>query len=207
MLAGDYDVFVGRARRRWRARSTVRLGRQTTPMETWSLAGRQPGFTGLTLALPALAHSITITGDDAARAVGRPADAQAADVASAANARASLRAARFGRVVVFALDDNAYLEPTALWVRGERTARFVVRADAARAAVLRVAGGPVANDGAPSRAARGAPTVTLAPGASGGRAAAADGAGAGRARRDERHRVPPVDTMPAATTGAGWAST
>jgi hypothetical protein len=57
----------------------------------------------------------------------------------------ALRAVRYRGVVVFALDDNTYMEPAAMWVRGERTTRLVVQADDPGRAVLRLAGGPVAN--------------------------------------------------------------
>ena len=162
VLAGEYDIYVD-GRSPLGGTLTVRLGRQTAPMETWSLAGRHPGFTGLMLSLPALAHSVTITGDDAAvqsvsRLTLRPRVVEPPE-----RARVSLRAERFGRVVVFALDDNAYLEPTALWIRGGRTARFMARVDDGAAAVMRLQGGAVANmvtvaSGAWST------SVTLAPG-------------------------------------------
>ena len=46
---------------------------------------------------------------------------------------------------LFALDDNAFLEPGAAWIRGERTARFIVQPDAGSAPVMRLQGGAVAN--------------------------------------------------------------
>ena len=48
-------------------------------------------------------------------------------------------------MTLFALDDNAFLEPGAAWIRGERTARFIVQPDAGAAAVMRLQGGAVAN--------------------------------------------------------------
>jgi hypothetical protein len=162
VLAGEYDIYVdGRAP--LDGTLTVRLGRQSTPMEVWALAGRHPGFTGLTLSLPAHAHSVTITGDDnAVRSVSRL-TLRPRVVEPPEAARESERAERFGHVVVFALDDNAYLEPTALWIRGGRTARFVVRADAGTAAVARVQAGAVPNTVTVAGSAW-STTVTLAPG-------------------------------------------
>ncbi len=58
---------------------------------------------------------------------------------------AALRAGRYGRVVVFALDDHAYLEPGAQWVRGETAASFVVQGDAGMRPVARVRAGAVDN--------------------------------------------------------------
>lgn len=152
VLAGDYDVFVdGRAP--LDGTLTVRLGRQSTPMDVWPLAGRPAGFTGLTLSLPALAHSITISGDDAARQAVTALTLRPRVIAPPERSLYSPRAARFGQVVLFALDDNAYVEPEALWIRGERSASMIVRADAGVAPVLRLQAGAVPN------------TVTLTAGA------------------------------------------
>jgi len=162
VLAGEYDLYVD-GRSPLAGTLTVRFGRQARPMETWSLAGRRPGFTGLLLSLPALVHAVTITGDDAAVQSVTRLSLKPRVVAPPERARVSLRAERYGRVVVFALDDNAYIEPTALWIRGGRTTRLVVRADDGAAAVMRVQAGPVANT---VTAASGAwrTTLTLAPG-------------------------------------------
>ncbi len=162
VLAGEYDIYVdGRAP--LDGTLTVRLGRQREPMETWRLAGRAPGFTGLTVSLPVLAHSVTITGDDAAvRSVSRL-TLKPRVITPPEGARESLRAERFGRVVVFALDDNTFLEPAALWIRGGRTARLVARADEGAAAVMRLQGGAVANTVTMASGSWSA-TVTLSPG-------------------------------------------
>ena len=162
VLAGEYDIYVvGRAP--LDGTLTVRLGRQSAPMEVWGLAGRHPGFTGLTLSLPALAHSITITGDETAvQAVSRL-TLRPRLIDPPERARESVRAERFGRVVVFALDDNAYMEPTALWIRGGRTARFIARAEADATVVARLQGGAVANTVTVASGAW-STTVTLAPG-------------------------------------------
>ena len=162
VLAGEYDVYVdGRAS--LAGTLTVGLGRQRMPMETWSLAGRHSGFTGLTLSLPTHVHSVTISGDDAAvQAVSRL-TLKPRVVEPPERARESVRAERFGHVIVFALDDNAYMEPAALWIRGGRTARFVARADDGAAAVLRLQAGAVANTVTVAGGGW-STTVTLAPG-------------------------------------------
>lgn len=141
--AGEYDLYV-EGRTPLSGVLTVRLGRQDVPMESWRLDGRAPGFPGLVLRLPVPAHSITITGDDEAREGLRVVTLKPRVVQFGAG-DVALRAARYGGAVVFALDDNAYLEPDALWVRGERTTRLVVRADDGAASVLALRAGPVAN--------------------------------------------------------------
>lgn len=143
--AGDYDVFID-AWTRLDGVATVRLGRHDLPMASWALAERPPGYSGLALHLPVAAHSITVIGDEAARAtvrrlVLRPRALPAFDGAR----RRAERAVRIGDVVLFALDDRAFLEPAAVWVRGETAARFVVQPDAAGPRAVRVQGGPVAN--------------------------------------------------------------
>ena len=143
--AGDYDVFI-EARGDAAGSLTVRLGRQDVPMEQWGLDGRPAGYSGLVLRLPVSAHSITMTGDAAAvRSVARL-TLRPRTLAPRGSTAWAMRAARYGSVVVFALDDMSYVEPGALWVRGEQTAAFVVRADAERSATLRLTAGPVPND-------------------------------------------------------------
>jgi hypothetical protein len=143
--AGEYDVFVEGAPR-LSGTVVATLGRQDVPFETWRLDDRSEGFTGLVLRLPVDAHSVTLTGDDAAKASVRRMTLKPRLLLPPGDSSWALRAGRFGGVVVFALDDNAYLEPGALWVRGERTAAFVVAPDAGVLPVLRVRAGPVANE-------------------------------------------------------------
>ena len=145
--AGTYDVFLD-ASAEPAGTVTVRLGRQGRegfPLETWRLEGMRRGFSGLTLQLPVDARSIVVTGDESARHAVRAITLRPRALAAGPRPEA-LRAARFGRVVVYALDDDAYLEPGAFWTRAERTARVVVLADAGKAAVMRLKAGPVANE-------------------------------------------------------------
>ncbi len=143
--AGDYDVFAD-GRTRLEGTATVRLGRHDQPLAVWPLEGRSGGFTGLVLSLPAMAHSITIDGDDAARAAVRRLSLRPRTMPPSGRGLAqALRAARLGSVTLFALDDNAFLEPGAAWIRGGLTARFIVQQDAGAAVVMRLQGGAVAN--------------------------------------------------------------
>ena len=143
--AGEFDVFI-EGRSRLEGTATVRLGRDDLTMETWWLGDRPVGMTGLVLRLPAVAHSIEISGDDAAQAsVRRLTLRPRALPESAVTQPEALRAARFGSTVVFALDDNAFLESGALWIRGEDSARVIVQPDAVDGAVVRLQGGAVAN--------------------------------------------------------------
>jgi hypothetical protein len=94
--------------------------------------------------MPTAAHSITIAGDDAARAVVRRLTLRPRTIGPSGGPLA-LRAVRYGEVVLFALDDQAFIEPGALWVRGERSASFIVRPDPGRTVVVRLKAGPVSN--------------------------------------------------------------
>ncbi len=162
VVAGEYDIYVA-GRAPLAGTLTVRLGRQTSPLEVWSLERRQPGFTGLTLTLPALVSALTITGDDAAGQSVSRLTLVPRVVEPPERARVSRRAERFGHVVLYALDDHAYMEPTALWIRGGQAARMILRADAGTRAVLALRGGAVANVVTLSSGAWRA-SVTLTPG-------------------------------------------
>jgi hypothetical protein len=159
--AGDYDLFID-AHDALTGGVTVTLGRQEVPMERWRLEGRPPGFSGLVLHLPVDAHSVTVRGDRAAAASVQRMALRPRMLVPRGTVPFAPRAARYGHVVVFALDDQALMEPGALWVRGEQTARFVARADDGHPAILRLTGGPIAND---VRVTSGAwmHTATLAP--------------------------------------------
>ncbi|MGE3472612.1 MAG: hypothetical protein AB7O28_19835 [Vicinamibacterales bacterium] len=143
--AGSYDVVV-EGKSALEGTLTVWIGRQDLPLESWPLEGRAAGFTGMVLRLPADVHSVAITGDDAARAAVRRLALKPRVLAPRTDVVWAPRAARFGRVAVYALDDNAYLEPGALWVRGERTASFLVSPDDGTPPVVRLEAGPVANE-------------------------------------------------------------
>ncbi len=89
---------------------------------------------------------MSITGDDAARASVRRLTLRPRALPDSELAQPhALRAARFGATVLFALDDNVFLEPGALWVRGERSARVIVQPDAADGTVIRLKAGAVDN--------------------------------------------------------------
>lgn len=165
--AGEYDVFldapdvpVGRA--------TVRLGRQGRQefaMAEWRLDGLRAGYGGLVLRLPVDAHAITIVADPAARRSVTSVWLRPRSLAKAGERPEALRAARYGHVVVYALDDYAYLEPGAFWTRGERVARVVVQGDEGTRPVMHLKAGPVANE-VRLRAGAWTTTVPLAPDAS-----------------------------------------
>ena len=145
--AGDYDVFLDAAGEPT-GTVTVGLGRQGREgftLETWRLDGMRRGFSGLTLRLPVDARTIVMTGDEPARHAVRAITLRPRVLAAVPRPEAR-RAARFGRVAVYALDDDVYLEPGAFWTRAERTARVVVQAEAGTTGVMRLKAGPVDND-------------------------------------------------------------
>ena len=142
--AGDYDVFVEGADG-LAGTVVVRLGRQDVPIETWTIEGRPAGYTGLALHLPLDAHSITVTGDDAARATIRQMTLKPRALALRTGRPPALRAARYGRTVIYALDDNAFLETGALWVRGTTASSVVVQGDVGTRPTVRLQAGPVDN--------------------------------------------------------------
>jgi hypothetical protein len=146
--AGDYDVFLDAAEAPT-GRATVRLGRQGRQefaMAEWRLDGLRAGYGGLTLSLPVDAHSVSIVGDGPARRALAGLSLRPRTLVKAGERPEALRAARYGHVVVYALDDYAYLEPGAFWTRGERIARVVVQPDQGTGGTLRLKAGPVATE-------------------------------------------------------------
>ena len=190
--AGEFDVFV-EGRSRLEGVATVRLGRDALPMETWRLDGRPSGFTGLTLRLPAIAHSISIVGDDAATASVRRLMLRPRTLpASEPSQPHALRAARYGATVVFAARRQRLLRG---W--GDLGAGRTDDADD-RAGRRPGAGGRCDSPAGPwptrSRWRRQAGRVrcALAPEERRDVRAAGRGARAGGAHGDERHRLPSV---------------
>jgi hypothetical protein len=142
--AGDYDVFVD-ADREPTGTANVRLGRQggqELAVEQWRFDGRPAGYGGLVLHLPVDVLSIAVEGDQAARRSVRGLALRPRNVAPP-NRPSALRAARYGRVVVYALDDDTYLEPGAFWTRGERSSRVAVASDDDAPVAMRLKAGPV----------------------------------------------------------------
>lgn len=131
-IAGTLDVVVGRS---------------VQTIEHFDLADRPAGFTGVVLRLPVLVHSITIRGDERARAslphlmlrprsVRRPSERL-----TDAYAR---RASRYATTRVFFLDEYPFMEPAGFWTRGGGPTDLVIDADPGSADSLLVRAGPVA---------------------------------------------------------------
>ncbi len=111
--AGEYDLVI-EPPGPLAGELTVRLGRQDVPIERWQLDGRPAGFSGLVLRLPVDAHSIAMSGDGAARASVHRMTVRPRVLVGRHQAAWARSAARYGWVVAYALDDNAYLEPGAI---------------------------------------------------------------------------------------------
>ena len=129
--AGEYEVQIDGAQRP-SGRLSVELGRVQQRLDEWDLDGRPPGLTGLTLRLPVLAHSITIRGDETARSAVSRLTLRPRAVrppGAAAHAGYARRASRYGRVRVFFLDDDAFMEPPGFWTRGAADTTVVIDAD------------------------------------------------------------------------------
>jgi hypothetical protein len=163
--AGRYEIGVAGATRP-SGRLTASVGRTEQIVDAWSLDGRPGGFTGLVVHLPVRVHSLTIRGDDTARAAVsrvtlRPhvsADWTALDVR-----RLARRASRYGNARVFFLDDNAFMEPPGFWTRGKAATGLVIDADGRVPAALNFRAGAVATDATISSGAW-SESVSLAPG-------------------------------------------
>ena len=106
----------------------VRIGDTTLPLERWRLDGMPSGPLELPLRLPVPVTALRIYGDEAAIASlekGHLRLAATRPSATRASARAN-RAARFGEVRTFFLDDLAYPEPSGFWTRGAATTELLL---------------------------------------------------------------------------------
>jgi hypothetical protein len=126
---GRYDIHVEGAQPR--GQLSIRAGRSTQLIDTLTLDGRSgSGVTGTSVMLPLLVESLTIEGDEAARtSVGRLTlvPATVGNVADAPR-RQARRASRYGRLRVFFLDENAFMEPPGFWTRGRAATDLFVDA-------------------------------------------------------------------------------
>ncbi len=145
--AADYEVVIAGSNG-LNGELVVRIGRTDQPTERWTLQGVHPGLTGLRLRLPVAVHSVVIRGDEAAKAsvttlslrLRQLLERAAPDVAYA------LRAARYGRVRTFFMDQAAFTEPAGFWTRGQEATTVVLDADEAAQAQglpMRIRSGPV----------------------------------------------------------------
>jgi hypothetical protein len=146
--AADYDVVIAGANT-LDGQLVVRVGRLDQPTEQWSLEGLHSGLTGLTLHLPVAVHSVVIRGDAAAQASATKLSLRLRRLLRTADGEVpyALRAARYGPVRTFFMDQAAFTEPAGFWTRGQEATTVVLDADAAtrtQGVRLRVRAGPVA---------------------------------------------------------------
>jgi hypothetical protein len=110
----------------------VAVGRVQQQLDAWELEGRPAGLSGLTLHLPVLVHSVTIQGDDTARAAASQVMLRPRHIRSPGarlTEEYARRASRYNRARVFFLDDDAFMEPRGFWTRGGADTTLVVDAD------------------------------------------------------------------------------
>jgi hypothetical protein len=103
------------------------IGRASVPAARWSLPSEEAGR----FYLPVRAASIAVTGDtEALRSIENVVLVGGPEMNAAPPSAARARdGARYGPVVVYALDDRVWLEPQGFWVMGERTPDVVVALD------------------------------------------------------------------------------
>jgi hypothetical protein len=145
--AADYEVVV-EGSNALAGELLVRVGRLDQPTERWALEGTRAGLTGLTLHLPVAVHSVVIRGDDAARAAVSKLTLRLKRLLTSVDDGVpyALRAARYGRVRTFFMDQAAFTEPSGFWTRGAEATTVVLDADEAarqQGLALRLRAGPV----------------------------------------------------------------
>jgi len=125
---GDYRLRVTR-KALARGEIALGIGRNTRPVERWSLAEGQ--FDTRSFYLPIRASTIVVTGDeDALSSVEQMALVPAPRSHEAGPAALRARdAARYGPVVVYATDNFIWLEAEGFWVMGENQPEVVIATD------------------------------------------------------------------------------
>ena len=125
---GDYRLRVTR-KALARGELLLGIGRNTRPVERWSLADGQ--IDTWSFYLPIRASTIVVTGDEEAlRSVEHIAVVPAPRSHEIGPATVRARdAARYGSVVVYATDDFIWLEPEGFWIRGENQPEVVIAPD------------------------------------------------------------------------------
>lgn len=131
MPMGDYRLVIEQGASRLAGTLIACAGTTSQPLEQWSLDGLEAGQTPLMLRLPAGVRSVTIRGDAAAQAgitrlALRP---ERVETTARLTGRYALRAARYGRVQAFFLDDALLMEPRGVWTRGGAGGEVMVRTD------------------------------------------------------------------------------
>lgn len=125
---GDYRLRVTR-KALARGELLLGIGRNTRPVERWSLVDGQ--IDTWSFYLPIRASTVVVTGDEEALSSVEhialvPAPRSHAMGPAALRAR---DASRYGSVVVYATDDLIWVEPEGFWIRGENQAEVVITTD------------------------------------------------------------------------------
>ena len=105
------------------------VGRASVPVARWSLSAAPVDVS--TLVLPVTASTVVVKGDeDATRSVEEVALVPIERMPQAGPTGARARdGARYGSVVVYAIDDRLWLEPNGFWIMGERQPEVVITTD------------------------------------------------------------------------------
>jgi hypothetical protein len=162
--AGQYEVVVD-GPRELAGNLMVSIGPTSQTIEQWPLDHVHAGDTGLRVRLPSLVHSLTIRGDERAKALIRHVGLRPAHVLrdDALNRQDALRAARYGATRAFFLDDAMYMEPAGVWTRGNASAEVVLANDDEGLVDVDLTAGPVPVT-LEFRGSTSVPALTLAPG-------------------------------------------
>jgi hypothetical protein len=113
------------------------------PLEQWTLGAFTGAETGIVMHLPIDMQSLVIRGDDAATSRAVRLALRPAVIGSRSRVHGlAERAARYGRVRTFLLDDGIYVEPSGMWTRGNTDADLVLSADSSGWADTDLQAGP-----------------------------------------------------------------
>lgn len=146
--AGDYELTAA-GTATLSCEVEARIGDSGLATDRWRFENRRPGFTGEVLHLPVFVRHLTILGDPQAVRSVSAISLSARRLAEPGRIPVGVahRAARYGLVRVFAMDDAAFLEPSGAWTHGDASTTIVIDASAAPPGAglrLRFRSGPMA---------------------------------------------------------------
>jgi hypothetical protein len=107
----------------------ARIGRDSPPLDLWTLAETHGGSFSRPLRVPVKVQSLYIEADDRIRRAITSVSLQpwtAEDVQAAISSGTAERAARYGKAAIYFLDAGAFPEASGFWLEGGSEARVVI---------------------------------------------------------------------------------
>ncbi len=123
--AADYELTISGASAA-QGEIYARVGDVDLRLDRWELEARTPGFTGAVLRLPVRVQRLMILGNPQAIQFASSIGLRLKRAVEPAAPGVAARAARYGAVRVFPMDDAVFLEPPGFWTHGNHSTTLVI---------------------------------------------------------------------------------